>query len=44
MKLIVQRDLIYGDFGELGQTQGTVSILNDLAVAGDLYIDGIALN
>ena len=27
----------------MGQTQGTVSVLNALAVAGDLYLDGVAL-
>ena len=40
-------NLITGDFStgdlSLGQTQGTVSVLNALAVAGDLYLDGVAL-
>ena len=42
-----ERNLLYGDFStgdlSLGQTQGTVSVLNALAVAGDLYLDGVAL-
>ena len=40
-------NLIYGDFStgdlSLGQTTGEVKVLNDLEVAGDLYIGGTAL-